>query len=256
MTYILYTSGGSNGGGGGGGGGGSSGEAFKNIVCTETDRQFVGKKANVKYNFRLEGNCVQQIEFTGLTSAGKVPAKVEILNHTSTIVKKEAPNIVFKNLNVWIGNKGYFSTNNIKDPTITFTVDRSWVRDRDIILNTISFYRFNDRTTIWEKMSTQKIGEDSVSYLFKANLPIPGSLGPMAISGNNLVHVPTNIPTPKPVITPTRSVTEQFTPEITPTTTPVTWTGTWKAKVPGFKLLAALIALITLYFTGRRRDYV
>jgi len=244
----------SSGGGGGGGGGGTSGEAFANIVCTETDRQFVGKDLNVKYNFKLEGNYVQHIEFTGLTSAGKVAAKVEILNHTSTIVEKDAPNIVFKNLNVWVGNIGYFSNNNIKDPTITFIVDRSWVRDNDIILNTVSFYSYNDRTTIWEKMSTQKIGEDSTSYQFKASLPIRGSLGPMAISGKDLVYVPTSAPTPTPVITPTQSVTEQPTSEKTPTVTPVTWTGTWKAKVPGFQLLAALIALITLYFISRRRD--
>jgi PGF-pre-PGF domain-containing protein len=257
LTYSLYTSGSS--GGGGGGGGGTSGEAFANIVCTETDRQFVGKDLNVKYNFKLRGNYVQHIQFTGLTGAGKVAAKVEILNHTSTIVKKDAPNIVFKNLNVWIGNMGYFSNNNIKDPTITFIVDRSWVRDNDIILNTISFYSYNDRTRIWEKMSTQKIGEDSTSYLFKASLPIRGSLGPMAISGREVIIIPTSEPTANPgglgmITTPTQSNTEQNSPEITPTTTPVTWTGTWMAKVPGFQLLAALIPLITLYFISRRRD--
>ena len=44
----------SGGGGGGGGGGGTSGEDFKNIVCTETDRQYVGKDIDVKYNFNLD----------------------------------------------------------------------------------------------------------------------------------------------------------------------------------------------------------
>ncbi len=242
----------SNGGGGGGGGGGASGEAYENIVCTETDRQYVGKDLDVKYNYTLECNYVQYIEFTGLTSAGKVAGKVEMLNHTSTTVDKDAPDIVFKNLNVWVGNMGYFSENNVKDPTITFKVNRSWVNDNDIILNTISFYSHNDDTNTWEKMSTQKIGEDSTSYQFKASLPIRGTLGPMAISGKELVYIPTPVPTPTP--TPTLNVTEQPTPEITPTATPVTWTGIWMAKVPGFQLLAALIALITLYFISRRRD--
>ncbi|MBC2697290.1 MAG: PGF-pre-PGF domain-containing protein [ANME-2 cluster archaeon] len=254
LTYTLYTSS-----GGGGGGGGTSGEAFENIVCTETDRQFVGKDMNVKYNFILEDNYVQHIEFTGLTSAGKVATKVEILNHTSTIVEKDAPNIVFKNLNVWIGNLGYFSDNNVENPTITFIVDRSWVRDNDIILNTISFYSYNDRTTIWEKMSTQKISEDSTSYQFKASLPIRGSLGPMAISGREVIIIPTNEPNADPggfgmIPTPTQSNTEQSIPKITPTTLPVTWTGIWNAKVPGFQLLGALIALTTLYFICKRRD--
>jgi len=257
---VQRTSDGSGGSsGGGGGGGGTSGEAFENIVCTETDRQFVGKNLNVKYNYVLEGNCVQHIEFTGLISAGKVAAKVEMLNHTSTIVDKDAPNIVFKNLNVWVGNIGYFSENNVKDPTIAFMVDRSWVKDNDIILNSINFYSYNDYTNTWEKMQTQKIGEDSASYQFKASLPIRGSLGPMAISGREVIIIPTSEPNANPgglgmITTPTQSNTEQPTPKITQTTLPVTWTGTWNSKVPGFQLLAALIALITLYFISRRQD--
>ena len=254
IINIYTPSDSSNGGGGGGGGGGASGEAFENIVCTETDRQFVGKDLNVKYNFRLEGNYVQHIEFTGLTSAGKVAAKVEILNHTSTTVDKDAPNIVFKNLNVWIGNMGYFSKNNVKDPTITFIVDRSWVSDNDIILNTISFYNHNDDTNTWEKMPTQKIGEDSTSYQFKASLPIRGSLGPMAISGKDLVYVPTPVPTPIPTPTPVITPTENILEIISNATHVTTWTEIWKTKVPGFQALTAIIALITLYIIRSRRD--
>ena len=149
---------------------------------------------------------------------------------------------------------GYFSEKNVKDPTITFKVDRSWVTENDIILNTISFYSFNDDTNIWEKMSTQKISEDSSLYHFKASLPIRGSLGPMAISGREAIIIPTGEPTPTPVITPPNNIIEQYTPEITPIATPVTWTGTWKAKVPGFQLLTALFALMTLFFISRRRD--
>jgi len=249
----------SNGGGGGGGGGGTSGEDFKNIVCTETDRQYVSKNNDVKYNFILDGNYVEHLEFTGLTSAGRIAAKVEILNQTSTIIDKDAPDIVFKNLNVWVGNMGYFSKKSVKDPTITFKVDRSWVSENDIILNTISFYSFNDDTNIWEKMSTKKISEDSSLYHFKASIPIRGSLGPMAISGREAIIIPTSEPTADPgglgiITTPPQNNTYQPTPEITPGATPVTWTGTWKAKVPGFQLLTALIALMTIFFISRRRD--
>jgi methanogen extracellular protein (TIGR04279 family)/PGF-pre-PGF domain-containing protein len=241
-------------GGGGGGGGGASGEAYENIVCTETDRQYVSKDMNVKYNFILDCNYVKHIEFTGLTSVGKVAAKVEILNHTSTTVDKDAPNIVFKNLNVWVGNSGYFSENKVKDPTITFIVDRSWVNDNDIILNTISLYSHNDGTKTWEKLSTQKISEDSTSYLFKASLPIRGNLGPMAISGEKLRVISTPVPTPTPVITPTPSIIEIISNVTHNVTNVTTWTEIWKTKVPGFQALTALIALIALYIIRSRRD--
>ena len=145
---------------------------------------------------------------------------------------------------------GYFSKNNVKDSTITFIVDRSWVSDNDIILNTISFYNHNDDTNTWEKIQTQKIGEDSTSYQFKASLPIRGSLGPMAISGKELIYVPTPVPTPTPVITHTENILEI----ISNATHVTTWTEIWKTKVPGFQALTAIIALITLYFVRSRRD--
>ena len=248
--YTPTDDGPPSGGGGGGGGGGASGEAYENIVCTETDRQYVGKDQSVKYNFILDCNYVQHIEFTGLTSAGNVAAKVEILNHTSTTVDKDAPDVVFKNLNVWVGNRGYFSENKVKDPTITFMVDRSWVKDNDIILNTISFYSHNDDTKTWEKMSTKKISEDSTSYLFKASLPIRGNLGPMAISGEKLTVIPTPVPTPTPVITLPPKIIEI----ISNATNVTTWTEIWNRKVPGFQALAALIAIIALYIIRSRRD--
>ncbi|MCL7415737.1 MAG: PGF-pre-PGF domain-containing protein [ANME-2 cluster archaeon] len=129
-----------------GGGIGTSGEAFENIVCSETDRQFIGKDEEVSFSFELECNYVKYVNFTGLMSFGKEASKVEILNHTSTLVSKDTPDVVLKNLNVWVGGLGMFSENNIRDPSITSMVDRSWVVDNGIILNTISFYSYNDNT--------------------------------------------------------------------------------------------------------------
>ena len=119
-------------------------------------------------------------------------------------------------------------------------------------LSIITFYSYNDGTANWEKMSTQKISEDSGSYYFKASLPIRGTLGPMAISGRSSSASVPHFPTTRPSITPTQTVTPQSTPEIVPGATPVTWTGIWKEEVPGFQVLMALFVLIVLYVTGRR----
>ncbi len=200
LTYTLYiapykppsT------GGGGGGGGGTSGEEFENILCSEVDRQFVGVDQEVSYSFEFDCNYVKYINLTGIASSGKIAAKVETLNHTSSLVDIPAPDIVFKNLNVWAGNMGWFSENNVKNPTIMFMVDRTWVTNNDIKLNTITFYSYNDGTANWEKMSTQKISEDSGSYYFKASLPIRGTLGPMAISGRSSSASVPHFPTIKP----------------------------------------------------------
>jgi len=234
--------------GGGTSGGGTSGEDFENILISETQREYVAKGSKVSYGFHLDGNIVRYINFTGLTYSGTIASKVEILNHTSSLVDCTPSDIVYKNLNVWDGNMGWFSETNVKDPTIMFMVDRSWVNNNGIILNTISFYSYNDVTNNWEKMSIQKIGEDSNSYYFKASLPIRGNLGPMAISGRS-----TSAPVP-PFTTIKPTITPQPKPEIVPGATPVTWTGIWTEEVPGFHVLTALFVLIALCVSSRRRN--
>lgn len=106
---------------------GTSGEAFENIESTETDREFVNKESYISYNYKLECNLVEFINFTALSSSGEIAAKVEILKDTSTLVDMAPPGTVFKNLNIWVGNYGCATEKNIKDTKIGFKVDRSWV---------------------------------------------------------------------------------------------------------------------------------
>ncbi|MCK5722060.1 MAG: PGF-pre-PGF domain-containing protein [Gammaproteobacteria bacterium] len=111
--------------GGGSSGGGASLETFENILISETQREYVIKDSNVSYIFHLDGNVVRYINFTGLTNSGTIASKVEILNHTSTLVDSTPPDIVYKNLNIWVGNLGWANPENIASPTINFFVEKS-----------------------------------------------------------------------------------------------------------------------------------
>ena len=234
---------------------GNSGETFGNIICTETDRRFISKDHEVSFNFELECNYVKYINFTGLSSFGKTATKVEILNHTSSLVSIDAPDIVFTNLNVWIGSMGLLTENKVMDPTISFNVDKSWVKNNGITLNTIYFSSYDDSSLNWEKMSTQKIGEDSSSYYFKADLPLRSNIGSMAISGRTS-SLPPSFSTPTPSVVPTQTEIAQPkpTPEINLNATPITWTSSWKETIPGFQASITILMLIVLYITGRKRD--
>ncbi|MDF1557231.1 MAG: PGF-pre-PGF domain-containing protein [ANME-2 cluster archaeon] len=167
------------GGGGGGGGGGTSGEAFENIECTETDREYVNRASDISYNFKLECNFVEYINFTAVTSSGDVAAKVEILKDTSTFVDQASPGIVFKNLNIWVGNFGWATEKNIKDPEIGFKVDRSWVSQNNIDESTIAMYRYDEGR--WNPLTTTKMGDDAGYLYFEARTP---GFSPFAITGS------------------------------------------------------------------------
>jgi len=155
--------------GGGGGGGGTSGEDFYNIRISETEREYVNKGSEVSYSFDSEGNIVRYINFTGVTSSGTIAAKVEILNHTSTMVDQAPTDIVFKNLNIWVGNLGWANPSNIANPTINFKVENSWITENNIDKSTIKMNRYSEGK--WNPLATTRIGEDANDLYFEVQTP-------------------------------------------------------------------------------------
>jgi PGF-pre-PGF domain-containing protein len=235
-------------GGGGGGGGGGTGEKNYNIELYENDRQFVYDGQLTSFNYSYEGNIVKYLNFTGEGSLGKILTKVEMLYKTSTMIELDAPGEVYRNFNVWTGFSGWFSSDHLSNPTLTFTVNKSWVRNNNIKLSSISLYFYDAGK--WIKLPTQKIDEDSLKYNYKSDLIINGSLGHMAVSGQ--ISPPlTPILTPKPTPIPTSTPT--LTPEITPTPTPISWSGVWSESIPGFQIIGALSVIMILYVISRRR---
>ena len=166
--------------GGGGGGGGTSGEAYENIVCTETDREYVNKGSTIDYRYELECNNVEYINFTALTSSGEIAAKIEILKDTSSFVDKAPPGIVFRNLNIWVGNYGWATEKNMQDPVIGFKVDRSWVSQNNIDESSITMYRFDGGQ--WVPLNTTKKSEDIDHLFLEAQTP---GFSPFAITGSS-----------------------------------------------------------------------
>jgi PGF-pre-PGF domain-containing protein len=162
--------GGSNSGGGSSSGGtGASGEPRENILITETEREYVYNGVEVCYSYDLEGNIVQYINFKGLINAGRIGAKVEILNNTSALVDTTPPNKVYKNLNIFIGNSGWATSSNIANPTISFTVEKSWIIDEKIDKSSIKMYRYSSGK--WNELSTSYITEEDDCLHFKSETP-------------------------------------------------------------------------------------
>jgi len=213
------------GGGSSGGGGGSSGEDFYNIVLSETDRQSVFKNSSVSFIFDLEGNIVKHINFTALNSAGTVAAKVEILNHTSSLVSAPPPDEVFKNLNIWVGNYGWATEKNVFGTTVSFIVEKSWVTDNDIDETTIALYHYSDNN--WNKLVTRKIAEDANSLQFEAETP---GFSPFAVTGKKIMGE-----TGDEVIIAEPTITAEKTSAPTPTE---------KTGIPGFSQFVCLSVLL------------
>jgi len=218
---------------GGGGGGGASGELYENIACSETDRQYVTQNSDICYSFDLDCNIVQYVNFTCLTSAGRIATKVEILNDTSTLVDNPPSDIVYKNLNIWVGNAGWATERNIDDATVVFTVEKSWITENNIDESSIALYRYSDDT--WHKLVTKKIAESANSMQFEAETP---GFSPFAVTGKK-----TGEPRVEGIIEPT--VTAEKTPIPKPTE---------KKGIPGFNIFAGLSVLLIAVQLLRKKE--
>ena len=206
-------------------GGGASGELYENIAYSETDRQYVYANSDICYSFELEYNIVQFVKFNSLNSAGQVATKVEILNDTSTLVDHAPSDIVYKNLNIWVGNAGWATAGNIADATVVFTVEKSWITENNIDESSIALYHYSDDT--WHELVTRKIAEDANSLQFEAETP---GFSPFAVTGKKTIGENGG-----DGIIAEPTVTAEKTPIPTPTE---------KKGMPGFGVFAGLSVLL------------
>jgi PGF-pre-PGF domain-containing protein len=180
VTEKTTSSGGSSGGsgGGGGGGGGGSPESSRNVALKEVSNEQIFKGIHTRYTFRGETNEIVAIEFDPKKNFGKTTTIVEMLKNTSSIVKEPAPGTVYKNLNIWVGNSGFSSSENLENASISFRVNRSWLSDNGIGENTITLYRYSNNT--WNSLPTTLTGEDKDYFYFSSETP---GFSPFAIAG-------------------------------------------------------------------------
>ncbi len=101
-----------------------------------------------------------------------------MLKNTSSIVKEPAPGTVYKNLNIWVGNSGFSSSENLENASISFRVNRTWLSDNGIGENTITLYRYSNNT--WNSLPTTLTGKDEDYFYFSSETP---GFSPFAISG-------------------------------------------------------------------------
>lgn len=153
------------GGGGGGGAGGMSGENYSNIETKEKYDRSINKDLSTSYVFKNSGPIIY-VNITGNINAGEINTAVEVLRNTSSLVKYQAPDTVYKNINIWVGTFGYATPTNIKHAEITFRVPVSWLISNSIDPDSITMMHYQGA---WEKLPTEKISETSEWIYYEAS---------------------------------------------------------------------------------------
>jgi PGF-pre-PGF domain-containing protein len=160
-----------------GGGGGSSPESGMNVEFKEISSEQIFKGTHACFRLKAGDHGIVTVEFDPQRSFGKTISIVELLKNTSSIVREPAPGIVYKNLNIWVGNGEFSNRENLEAARINFRVDRAWLAEHSVNESTIRMYRYGEDK--WNPLPTSFKGEDKDYFYFVAETP---GFSPFAIT--------------------------------------------------------------------------
>ncbi len=173
--------GGSAGGGSAGGGAGGSPESQSNVEAKEISQTFITSGNSVKFDFLQKATPVVCINFNSKKTAGRATTIAEMLKAKSTLVSGLPSDEVYKFFNLWVGNSGFATPNNIENAVVGFKVEKSWIKDKSIDKSSITLNRYSDKT--WNQLPTSLSSETDTYLYLTAQTP---GFSNFAITGNSI----------------------------------------------------------------------
>jgi PGF-pre-PGF domain-containing protein len=150
----------------GGMGSSASKEPVKNVEVKELATRNIMSGYHVRYDFVENATCITYIEFDPTITYKKVTAIVEVLKNKSTFVKNSPPGRIYKQVNIWVGNKVMGLPDAHENAYTGFKVDKGWINNNSVNESNITLLWYDDST--WEPLITEKTGEDKNYVYFTA----------------------------------------------------------------------------------------
>jgi hypothetical protein len=160
-----------------------------------------------------------------------------MLRGKSTLASALPSGVIYKSLNIWVGNAGFATPNNIENSVICFKVEKAWIEDKKIDPASITLYRYSEEK--WNKLETSQLKEDNKYLYFTAKTP---GFSPFAIKGESTVKEAGNITAPKNNTQQSREDTTPQAEQKTPTEK-----NTENKKIPGFETVYGITSLLILF---------
>lgn len=186
-SHSSGSSSGSGSGGGSGGGSSSGGDASgspepqSNVEAKEISQSVINNGEYVKFDFQKNATSVVYIGFNSKKTNGKTTTIVEMLKRKSTLVSELPSGKINNYLNIWVGNNGFATPNNIENAVICFKIEKSWIQDKMINQSSIILSWYNDKR--WDPLPTSQSGEDDSYIYFTAQT---AGFSQFAITGNTI----------------------------------------------------------------------
>ena len=154
--------------GSGGMGSSSSKESASNVASKELVTRYVTNGDHIRYDFLKNSTCVVYIEYDAERTFQKTTTTVEMLKNKSKFVPMLPNGRIYKNVNIWVGDKGGGLPTSLKNGLIEFRVEKSWINDSNVNESLITLQWYNKS---WEPLPTEKVGEDTNYIYFNSKTP-------------------------------------------------------------------------------------
>jgi clumping factor A len=145
-----------------------SSEPGSNIAAKELSIMNVMAGYPVRFDFVKNVTCITYIEFNPKKTFRQTTTAVEELKNKSALVPTLPPGKIYKNVNIWVGDKGAGLPTSLENGSVDFKVNKTWIEENNVSEAMITLQRYDKE---WQPLSTEKVGEDKNYVYFKAKTP-------------------------------------------------------------------------------------
>lgn len=142
--------------------------AYADVICGE----------NTTFNFTKNLTCVESLTFITNKTLGNTSATVEELKNKDASIPDSPMGDIYKFFNVLIGNGDIGC---IRNASINFSVNNSWIQDNNINQSSIVLNEYNNTSKEWEQLPVNLTGNDCQKLHFVGNV---SNYSSFAITGN------------------------------------------------------------------------
>ncbi|MDI9394636.1 MAG: TIGR04279 domain-containing protein [Euryarchaeota archaeon] len=147
---------------------------------TEKDPSVASNSKVATFYFKNAASPVTYIEFN--SQVGRITAIAEELEGISSDLTGEPEGVVYKYLDIQVGDEEFSSSENIKSAIVGFRVSKEWINENHINVDTIVLQHYTEDR--WITLKTEKVDEDDEYVNFKAETP---GFSPFAITASKNV---------------------------------------------------------------------
>jgi PGF-pre-PGF domain-containing protein len=232
---------------GSGGSAGGSPEPQSNVEAKELSQTTITYGNSVNFDFPQAATPVVNISFDSKKTAGKTTTIVEMLKNQSTLVSSLPSDEIYKFINIWVGNSGFATPDNIDNSVVSFKVEKSWVQDKSIDKSSITLNSYADKK--WNALPTDPSGEDDKYLYFSAKT---SGFSYFAITGKIAATEAGTEKQSKPEVQSSEQNSKTNVEQPSEQTQSSNTSGKESTKTPGFEMASGIICLISVFLYKRR----